>query len=198
MHMGAGDSSVVRMLDSWSKGRGVARIFFSSACWFLVLGLLGKNTTTGRCTAVCSSMLHVITHIGTGDSSVVRTLDSWSKGRGFESRQELWENFLLQYLPVCWEEKQIGNCTAMCSSMLHVITHMGAGDSSVVRTLDSWSKGRGFESWQEQWENFLLQYLLVLGLLGKKTNKLVTVLQCVPVCFMWCDNAHGSGGQLSG
>ena len=31
-----------------------------------------------------------------GDSSVVRASDSWSKGLGFESRQDRRENFLLQ------------------------------------------------------------------------------------------------------
>ena len=33
---------------------------------------------------------------GSGDSSMVRAPDSRSKGRGFESRQERLENFLLQ------------------------------------------------------------------------------------------------------
>jgi len=33
---------------------------------------------------------------GSGDSSVVRARDSWSKSRGFESRQERREHFLLQ------------------------------------------------------------------------------------------------------
>ena len=33
----------------------------------------------------------------------------------------------------------------------------GSGDSSVVRAPDSWSKLRGFESWHELRENFLLQ-----------------------------------------
>ena len=36
------------------------------------------------------------TSVGSGDSSVVRAPDSWSKGRGFESRQERRENFLLR------------------------------------------------------------------------------------------------------
>ena len=35
---------------------------------------------------------------GSSDSSVVRAADSWSKGPGFESLQEWWENFLL----LCW------------------------------------------------------------------------------------------------
>ena len=35
--------------------------------------------------------------------------------------------------------------------------HMGSWDSSVVRASDSWLKGHGFESLQEQQENFLLQ-----------------------------------------
>ena len=34
--------------------------------------------------------------MGSEDSSVVRASDSWSKGRGFESRQERRENFLLR------------------------------------------------------------------------------------------------------
>jgi len=34
--------------------------------------------------------------VGSGDSSVVRAPDSWSKGRGFESLLERRENFLLQ------------------------------------------------------------------------------------------------------
>ena len=33
---------------------------------------------------------------------------------------------------------------------------MRNGNSSVVRGPDLWSKGLMFESWQEQWENFLL------------------------------------------
>ena len=33
----------------------------------------------------------------------------------------------------------------------------GERDSSVVRALDSWLKGCGFESLQEQWENVILQ-----------------------------------------
>ena len=40
-------------------------------------------------------------------------------------------------------------------------------DSSVVRALDSWSKGRRFESLQERQENFLLQgQLSVLTLIS--------------------------------
>ena len=34
---------------------------------------------------------------------------------------------------------------------------MGSGENSVVRAPDSWSKGCGFDSPQERWENFLLQ-----------------------------------------
>ena len=33
--------------------------------------------------------------LGSGDRSVVRALNSLSKGCGFESRQQRWENFLL-------------------------------------------------------------------------------------------------------
>ena len=36
-------------------------------------------------------------------------------------------------------------------------TPAGSGDGSVVRVLHSWSKGRRFESLQEQWDNFILQ-----------------------------------------
>ena len=43
----------------------------------------------------------------------------------------------------------------------------GSGDSSVVRAPDSWSRGRGFESLQERWENCLLQgQLSVLTLIS--------------------------------
>ena len=52
---------------------GVMRLY--QVQHLLVLGLLGKKQT-GHRTAVCSGMLHVITHMGAGDSSVVRTLDS--------------------------------------------------------------------------------------------------------------------------
>ena len=38
----------------------------------------------------------IVSDIGSRDSSVVRVLDSWSKGPGFESRQEQWEKFILQ------------------------------------------------------------------------------------------------------
>ena len=48
--------------------------------------------------------------------------------------------------------------------------HWGSGDISVVRAPDSWLKGRGFESLQEQWENFLLQ-----GQLSVRTLILVSV-----------------------
>ena len=40
--------------------------------------------------------------------------------------------------------------------------YLGSGDSSVVRTPNSWLKGHGFESWQE---NFPLQNLFVLFLI---------------------------------
>ena len=40
--------------------------------------------------------------------------------------------------------------------MLHA-PHLRCRDSSVVRASDSWSKGPGFESRQEQRENFILQ-----------------------------------------
>ena len=44
---------------------------------------------------------NILHELGSGDSSVVRASDSWSKGPGFESRQERRENFLLQgQLPV--------------------------------------------------------------------------------------------------
>ena len=43
----------------------------------------------------------------------------------------------------------------------------GSGESSVVRAPDSWSKRRGFESWHELRENFLLQgQLSVLTLIS--------------------------------
>ena len=38
-----------------------------------------------------------------------------------------------------------------------LIIYVRGGDSSVVRALDSWLKGHGFESLLERWENFLLQ-----------------------------------------
>ena len=40
--------------------------------------------------------------------------------------------------------------------------YMELGASSVVRVSDSWSKGPGFESWQERWKNFFLQGQLSL------------------------------------
>ena len=44
---------------------------------------------------------------------------------------------------------------------------LGGGDSSVVRTPDSWLKGHGFKSLQERWETFLLQgQLSVLTLIS--------------------------------
>ena len=47
------------------------------------------------------------------------------------------------------------------------VGYMGGGDSSAVRAPDSWLKGRGFESLQEQQENFLLQgQLSVLTLIS--------------------------------
>ena len=39
---------------------------------------------------------------GSGDSSVVRASDSWSKGPGFESRQERRENFFSGVSFMCW------------------------------------------------------------------------------------------------
>ena len=49
----------------------------------------------------------------------------------------------------------------------HWILDMGSGDSSVVRASDLRLKGPGFESWQEQQENFLLQgQLSVLTLIS--------------------------------
>ena len=39
---------------------------------------------------------HLVRHWGSGDSTVVRASDSWSKGPGFESQQERQENILLQ------------------------------------------------------------------------------------------------------
>ena len=45
------------------------------------------------------------------------------------------------------------SCTCKCSHRRLT----GGGDSSVVRVLDSWLKGCGFESLLERWENFLLQ-----------------------------------------
>ena len=50
------------------------------------------------------------------------------------------------------------------------------GDSSVVRALDSWLKGRGFESLLKRQENFLLQ-----GRLSVLTLISVTVPTCVTV-----------------
>ena len=51
--------------------------------------------------------------------------------------------------------------------LLHLSPVILAGESSVVRVLDSWSKGRWFESLQEQHENFLLQgQLSVLTLIS--------------------------------
>ena len=50
---------------------------------------------------------------------------------------------------------------------LDIDKNMGSGDSSVVRAPDSWSKGRGFESLLERWENFLLHgQLSVLTLIS--------------------------------
>ena len=51
----------------------------------------------------------------------------------------------------------------------------GDGDSSVVRTPDSWLKGHGFESLQEQRENFPLQ-----GQLSVLTLILISV---PPLCY---------------
>ena len=42
---------------------------------------------------ICATLLHSILNVG-GDSSVVRAPDSWLRGRGFESLQDWWENFL--------------------------------------------------------------------------------------------------------
>ena len=39
---------------------------------------------------------------GSGDGPVVRAPDSWSKGRGFESRQERRENFFPMVNFLCW------------------------------------------------------------------------------------------------
>ena len=44
----------------------------------------------------CSRLAEPLLSLGNGDSSMVRAPDSWSKGCGFESLQELRENFLLQ------------------------------------------------------------------------------------------------------
>ena len=55
-------------------------------------------------------------------------------------------------------------CNAFCLGYLKDVT---SRDSSVVRAPDLWLKGHGFESLQEQWENFLLQgYLSVLTLIS--------------------------------
>ena len=49
------------------------------------------------------------------------------------------------------------------------------GDSSTVRAPDSWSKGRGFESWQERLENFLLQ--------GQLAVLTLTSVSVPPPCY---------------
>ena len=55
--------------------------------------------------------------------------------------------------------------------------HHRSGDSSVVRALDLWLKGRGFKSLQEQWENFLLQgQLFVLTLIWYLFHPCVTAV----------------------
>ena len=42
--------------------------------------------------------------------------------------------------------------------LLYIVYYLrGSQDSLLVRVPDSWSKGWEFKSWQEQWENFLLQ-----------------------------------------
>ena len=48
-------------------------------------------------------------------------------------------------------------CVCVCVCVWQMLIALGSGDSSVVRTRDSWLKGRGFESLQERRKNFLLQ-----------------------------------------
>ena len=59
----------------------------------------------------------------------------------------------------------------------HWILDMGSGDSLVVRESDLWSKGPGFECWQERRENFLLQgQLSVLTLISVSIPPRVTTV----------------------
>ena len=78
--------------------------------------------------------------------------------------------------------------------------------SLLVRTPDMWLKGCEFESWQEQWENFLLKsQLCVLTLIRCPFHPCVTVVACKrPRSFCrecrWqvtCLNTHTPVTQLS-
>ena len=69
----------------------------------------------------------------------------------------------------------------------------GSWDSLLVRVPDPWSKGCEFESWQEQWENFLHQSQLCV----------LTLIRCPfhPVLPQWHvkdpgHSAKSAGGRL--
>ena len=69
----------------------------------------------------------------------------------------------------------------------------GSRDSSVVRAPDSWLKGLGFESQQEQWDQKNLQ-----GQLSVLTLILVSV---PPLCYysnMWKNHVHSAKLQVAG
>ena len=58
---------------------------------------------------------------------------------------------------------------------LHCVQESGSRNSSVVRAKVLWSKGRGFESLQERWEDFLLQ--------GQLSVVTLVSVSFPPLCF---------------
>ena len=68
----------------------------------------------------------------------------------------------------CFETTQLTLTFKQLTNVFGIYRHLPSGrDSSVVRVLDSWSKGCRFESLQEQRDNFLLQgQLSVLTLIS--------------------------------
>ena len=75
-------------------------VFHRHLVWFIrnrLRLLLSAHVYTKSIIVNCESDVYQsVKHLMSGDSSVVWTPVSWSKGRGFESRQVRRENFLLQ------------------------------------------------------------------------------------------------------
>ena len=69
---------------------------------------------------------------------------------------------------------------------LLMIGHGVCQDSLLVRVPDLWWKDYEFESWPEQWENFLLQSeLCVLSLIPCPLNPCVTTVSCKRPRSFW-------------
>ena len=82
------------------------------------------------------------------------------------SRWQIWRKdpLPLHTAPSCWQIWR-KDPLPLHTAPTFVVGVWGSGDSSVIRAPDSWVKGRGFESLQEQRENFILQCRLSVPVL---------------------------------